>query len=324
MMEDYEFFLGQRGISFDAVNSHIICFPHTLHLAVSAMLDAVTSPVSRQNVTAPFASPLEEPFLASEQSLTDALRRDPFAMSRDTVNNIRNSQIRRNEFLQLIEAGNQRHKWTYYDEEDGKEKTIQLDVVIPFRDSSNRWGSGYLSLRRFTYLKQGPYALQEQMCKERTPMLAGTLNAYEKVIAAFEKARNSTTYGYLRHMLDIGITTMRSNYNGHLFSRLLILAIFVHPSLRMKWFRQKWDLENITYARRIVLDELSDYRSPASEPSSPPVPAIRNKKSSRRKFKLFEDIFGSDDEALSESTPVRTIEAKFEAYCTDESWPPVN
>ncbi|KIJ56060.1 hypothetical protein M422DRAFT_239252 [Sphaerobolus stellatus SS14] len=62
MMEDYEYLLKDCNISFDAANSHIICFPHTLHLAVTAMLDAVTSPTARSNVTAPFTSPYEEPF----------------------------------------------------------------------------------------------------------------------------------------------------------------------------------------------------------------------------------------------------------------------
>lgn len=113
------------------------------------MLDAVTSPAARSNVTASFMSPQEEPFVIDQQTYAQALLRDPCAIARDNINTIRMSQVRRSEFLDVVEAGNRKGKWT---NENGE--VIKLALVVPFRDSPTRWGSGYLSFRRFGYLRQ--------------------------------------------------------------------------------------------------------------------------------------------------------------------------
>ncbi|KIJ48244.1 hypothetical protein M422DRAFT_66368 [Sphaerobolus stellatus SS14] len=226
MMEDYEYLLRDRDIPFDSENSHVI-------------------QEARQNATAPFTSVFEDPFQLEQQSLEEALKRDPMAIARDIINNIRMSQIRRTEFLSVIEFGNKKGKWTV-ETKKGKE-VATLPMVIPFRDMPHRWGSGYLSLRRmktlqqpitfytekrhevftnrltdteWTVLKhisqilQAPFELQEQMSREKTPMLAASLPAYESVLAAFEKAKEDPKYSYLRYALQAGINNMQANYNG--------------------------------------------------------------------------------------------------------------
>lgn len=129
------------------------CFPHTLHLAVNAMIDALTTPSARQNSTARFYSSIEEPFRLDTQNLADALKRDPMAIARDIVNTIRMSQIRREEFLNLIDYGNQKQKWTVTSN-DGRRSITTLPRIIPIRDLPHRWGSGYLSLSRMRLLRQ--------------------------------------------------------------------------------------------------------------------------------------------------------------------------
>ncbi|KIJ30377.1 hypothetical protein M422DRAFT_71012 [Sphaerobolus stellatus SS14] len=356
MMVDYQYLLRDRNIHFDALDSHVVCFPHTLHLAVTAMLDAVTSSTARENVTAPFTSPVAEPFDPDMQSLVEALRRDPVAMARDATNNIRMSQICRNEFLSLIEMGNQKKRWTQVDD-NGVEQPVILNVVIPYRDSSNRWGSGYLSNTRFTYLRQpltyymekrpevfknrltkyewtvledirdileGPFILQEQMCIERTPMLAGSLAAYESVITALQRSHDKPKYFYLQEMLSAGIEGMQANYDDRRYSRLLILAILVHPALRLKWFASRWTPEQLVYVKRVALEELSKYRS--STTRAPSSPGCRNRaantnNSSKSKFRLYDNLFGINSGDSYE--PVLTTETEFEDYCHAANWPDI-
>ncbi|KIJ38197.1 hypothetical protein M422DRAFT_50101 [Sphaerobolus stellatus SS14] len=181
---------------------------------------------------------LLKPFAIDQQTLAEALLRDSCAIAHDNINTIRMSQIRCSEFLNIVEAGNKKGKWTTKSS-NGQEEVVQLALVVLFRDSSNHWGSSYLSFRRFGYLRQAewtvlehisdvlelPFILQEQMSIQCTPMLVASMPAYESVISALESARSKPLYGYLRHMLDVGIKDMRSNYNGHHFSKLLILGI---------------------------------------------------------------------------------------------------
>ncbi|KIJ56090.1 hypothetical protein M422DRAFT_239296 [Sphaerobolus stellatus SS14] len=141
--------------------------------------------------------------------------------------------------------GNQKKRWMQEDD-NRVEQPINLSVVIPYRDSSNHWGSGYLSNTQFTYLHQpltyymkkcpevfknrltkyewmvledihdileGPYILQEQMCIECTLILVSSLAAYESIITTLQRSHDKPKYFYLQEMLSAGIEGMQANYD---------------------------------------------------------------------------------------------------------------
>ncbi|KIJ45777.1 hypothetical protein M422DRAFT_46410 [Sphaerobolus stellatus SS14] len=325
MMKYYEYLLKDRNISFDAANSHIICFPHTLYLAVTAMLDAVTSPTARSNVTAPFTSPYEEPFAIDQQTLAEALLRDPCAIACDNINTIRMSQIRCSEFLNIVEAGNKKGKRTAKSS-NGQEEVVQL-ALVPltyymskrpevFKDRLSE--AEWTVLEHISDVLELPFILQEQMSIQLAPMLVASLPAYESVISALESARSKPLYGYLRQMLDVGIKDMQSNYNGHHFSKLLILGIVVHPSLRMRWFERKWEYEQIEYAKDVIIEELSKHRRTAPlAPSSPR--RHRNHCTTPKKFKLFGDLWDANETGSQQLA--FTIEEELKDYCHPTQWP---
>ena len=124
------------------------CFPHQLHTAVSVMIKNCTSENALDDTTGDFESPVEEPDNPHMQSLADALQRDPIAIARGIINIIRSSQLRRVEFKDIIEAGNQRQRWQ---NEEGR--IYQIKGLNLIRDSPLRWGSTFLMIDRFLYLR---------------------------------------------------------------------------------------------------------------------------------------------------------------------------
>ncbi|KIJ44478.1 hypothetical protein M422DRAFT_47258 [Sphaerobolus stellatus SS14] len=185
-------------------------------------------------------------------------------------------------------AGNKQGQWKV-PQKEGTLITVQLDLVFPIRDSSNWWGSLYLYLSRMIYLKepfifymekheeafknwltvskwtvlehlcdvlQAAYALQEQMCKESTSMLACTLPAYHCLISALEEVKDDATYSYLAPMIDKFINKLQSEYNDVRFHKINIFAILLHPSLCMHWFKENWPSAHIDYVKTFAIEEV--------------------------------------------------------------------
>ena len=124
------------------------CFPHCLHIAVTAMLRECTNVQALENTTAEFMPPVATPDNPHAQTISDALKRDPISIARNAINTIRSSQLRREEFKDIIEAGNRRGSWT-----DSNNNYVKLSPLTLIRDSPLRWGSTYLMINRLLYLR---------------------------------------------------------------------------------------------------------------------------------------------------------------------------
>ena len=105
------------------------------------MLQNCTSRAALENATSEFECPIPEPDNPDNQTLADALRRDPVAIARNIVNTVQSSQLRREEFKEVIEYGNQRLQW-----EDKHGHRYQIAVQALIRDSPLRWGSTFLMI----------------------------------------------------------------------------------------------------------------------------------------------------------------------------------
>jgi hypothetical protein len=92
----------------------------------------------------------EEPINPVAQTAVQALQRDPIAIIRNVTNTIRSSQLRREEFKEIIAHGNDRGRW--WDAQG--HATKQLGNLMLIRDSPIRWGSTYLMIERALYLRQ--------------------------------------------------------------------------------------------------------------------------------------------------------------------------
>ncbi|KAF8531073.1 hypothetical protein JB92DRAFT_242654 [Gautieria morchelliformis] len=106
MMQDFEHLLMARFIDFDSANQQIICFPHCLHVTVTAMLRECTSTEALENPTGEFDLTEDDPVNPSSQTPTQALQHDPVAITRNIANTIRSSQLHHEEFKEIVTTGN--------------------------------------------------------------------------------------------------------------------------------------------------------------------------------------------------------------------------
>src|SRR3977135_2160113 len=67
------------------------CFPHCLHITVTAMLHECTNVQALENTTAEFMPPVATPDNPHAQTISDALKRDPISIARNAINTIRSS-----------------------------------------------------------------------------------------------------------------------------------------------------------------------------------------------------------------------------------------
>jgi hypothetical protein len=111
------------------------------------MLQNCTSSEAMSNSMGDFESTVDEPENPKTQSPAHALDRDPIAIARGAVNTIRSSQLRREQFKEIIEAGNRRLQWR-----DAGGRLVQIPMLILIRDSPLRWDSTYLMINRLLCL----------------------------------------------------------------------------------------------------------------------------------------------------------------------------
>ncbi|KIJ38212.1 hypothetical protein M422DRAFT_50104 [Sphaerobolus stellatus SS14] len=173
---------------------------------------------------------MEELLDEGRQLIIDALHQDPIALAQDCVNVIRMSQVWHVEWLKIIKARNKKGKWKAC----LKDGSVVTGAVGSHLSHSNIYlkepfilymskhedafknhltASDWTVLEHLCEVLETAYVLQEQMCKESTPMLACTLPAYECLISALETTRDSTTYSYLAPMIDEFISKLQFEYN---------------------------------------------------------------------------------------------------------------
>ncbi|KAF8522675.1 hypothetical protein JB92DRAFT_2706122 [Gautieria morchelliformis] len=132
---------------------------------------------------------------------------------------IQSSQLRHEEFKEIITTGNHRGHWL-----DAQKVYYQLAHLTLIHDSPTRWGSSYLMIERALYLRQAievyisppvmstnfkqrltnnewailkdiknvlevAHGLQAIMCTEHTPILACVLPAFDSLLSTWTYIR---------------------------------------------------------------------------------------------------------------------------------------
>ncbi|KAF8509475.1 hypothetical protein JB92DRAFT_2730090 [Gautieria morchelliformis] len=219
------------------------------------MLRECTSTEALENPTGEFDLTEHDPVNPSSQTPTQALQRDPVAITRNIANTIRSSQLRREEFREIVTTGNRRERWL-----DAQQVSYQLAHLTLIRDSPTQWGSSYLMIERALYLRQAievyisppvmstifkqrltnnewavlkdiknilepAHALQAVMCTEHTPILACILPAFDSLLSTWTRMRKEPSNAHLRRMIDAAVEKMTSQYNERRFSKPHIISI---------------------------------------------------------------------------------------------------
>ena len=146
MLEFLEGLLSEREIvSFDAKDNRIMCFPHTINIAVQHVLKKMSSvepPEDDDTFEDLISMASGEEGRGFGQSFEDACAQDPISRVRNIVMAIRSSGQRHDAFINWIENGNKSGLFVF----QGKATQIQPKQLL--RDVRTRWDSTYLMIMR--------------------------------------------------------------------------------------------------------------------------------------------------------------------------------
>jgi hypothetical protein len=134
-MERLESKLGDRDISFDAVDRQIMCFGHVVELCSGRVVKAASDGGDDGDVSS-----------SSDNSTTSS---NPIAQARAVVRAIRGSGLRRDAFDEIIVNGNAKG-WF----KQGRPlKIVQLGRLQLLRDVRTRWDSVFHMLSRLREMR---------------------------------------------------------------------------------------------------------------------------------------------------------------------------
>jgi hypothetical protein len=125
--------LKSRGIDFDARDRQVICYAHCIDLASKAAIGTL---------------PNEDTLQDDDVDDEDVLHRHPITLARAVVRAIRGSNLRREEFNEVITQGNSKGRFKSVDGEVITVRPLQL-----LRDVRTRWDSCYRMLERLQGLR---------------------------------------------------------------------------------------------------------------------------------------------------------------------------
>jgi hypothetical protein len=146
MLEFLEKLFEEREIySFDARDNRIICFPHTINIAVQHVLtkmSSVKAPENDDDDLEDLAGANADEGRGFGQSFGAACAQDPIARLRKIVMAIRSSGQRRDALTTWIDTGNKNGLFVL------EGRLVQIQPRQLLRDVRTRWDSTYLMITR--------------------------------------------------------------------------------------------------------------------------------------------------------------------------------
>jgi hypothetical protein len=157
-------FLEREIVSFNAKDNRIMCFPHTINIAVQHVLNKMSSVKAPDNDDDDDDfEDLEDLIDADEgrgfgQSFEAACAQDPIARLRKIVMTIRSSGQRRMAFISWIVSGNQSGLFVLQNEPN------DIPPRQLLRDVRTRWDSTYLMLKRCIEMRLVSFFFHSMIC----------------------------------------------------------------------------------------------------------------------------------------------------------------
>ena len=154
MLRKLEELLDKREIPFHAKQNRIMCFPHTINIAVQHVLKKMTVIPDDEDDESLDEDPLPDSDFSSaeqrgrSQSFEEACAMDPIGKCRKIAVSIRASGQRRDEFENFIKNGNDKN-WF----KNAKNVAIKIPIRQVKRNVVTRWDSTYQMIKRSIELR---------------------------------------------------------------------------------------------------------------------------------------------------------------------------
>ncbi|KAF9230025.1 hypothetical protein BU15DRAFT_9624, partial [Melanogaster broomeanus] len=145
MMAELAKLLATRDIPFHATHNRIMCFPHVINLCSQDVIQAF-SKTKPAELDAMFADVFDDP--AEKNTYMAAVAKLPVDVGRDIVRCIRSSGLRRDEFVDIVQSGNERGWFR-----DPSGTTIKVPEQELLRDVVTRWDSTFFMINRLRVMR---------------------------------------------------------------------------------------------------------------------------------------------------------------------------
>ena len=133
-------------LTFDAKDNRIMCFPHTINIAVQHVLKKMSSIEAPENDEDDYEDQADaanaDEGRGFGQTFEAACAEDPIARIRKIVTTIRGSGQRRDALMTWIDTGNKNGLFVL------QNKTVQIQPMQLLRDVRTRWDSTYQMIKQ--------------------------------------------------------------------------------------------------------------------------------------------------------------------------------
>jgi hypothetical protein len=163
MLEHLQSLLMEREIvSFNAKDNRIMCFPHTINIAVQSVLKGMSSAEAPEGDVDPdvlISTASRNEARGFGQSFEAACAEDPITRLRKIVIVIRSSGQRREAFMSWIDNGNKSGLFVF------QKQRVMIQPRQLLRDVKTRWDSTYLMIKRCIEMRLVSFIFYSLFCK---------------------------------------------------------------------------------------------------------------------------------------------------------------
>jgi len=334
--------LKARDIDFCAVENRIMCFAHIINICCQHLVEGFTNTALVDPVETFVAA--ERPREPGAQTFEEAVKRDPIALGRVVVRKIRSSGQRREHFKSIIVEGNSKAHFTH---PDGR--AIMVPILQLLRDVKTRWDSIYYMINRLRIMRPAidsflaspvnkdlqtlrltdvewntlqdieailavPHAAQQTMSKESTPILSGSIPAFEMFMSSWEQLAEKIPR--LKPFINEGLKWAFKYYERMDRTDAYVVAMIINPAVRTSWIKKHWGADWLEKAETTFRDLMQEYRDrskpAASDEALPTTPAVAPVEA----WQTLDSQYGLDDmfEPVEESRELATVIEEYESY----------
>ncbi|KIL57978.1 hypothetical protein M378DRAFT_188346 [Amanita muscaria Koide BX008] len=323
---------------FDPLDRRIMCFPHVINICCQHVIESLTNLSLAQSTNIPQGASS-----SNARTFEDAVKNDPVALGRTIVRIIRSSGQRRDAFDEHIRDGNAKGWFRH----EGSPTPVQLPLLQLLHDVRTRWDSVYFMIQRLRILRPAidhflalnadltrhklndaqwgvlrdfeiilevPHRVQQAMSSESLPILAGAIPAFEMFMTSWELLRDK--HPRLRKWVNVGLSWAAKYYSRMDRTRSYIVAMFLHPAIRMSWIRKHWDDMYIRDAEQKIKEIMTKYRNrsevvdPLAATTSNPAPTVA--------YASLADQYGLENMRFQDTAchGDQSVEQEYQGYIT--------
>ncbi|KAJ7442063.1 hypothetical protein B0H11DRAFT_1932569 [Mycena galericulata] len=170
---------------------------------------------------------------------------------------------------ELIQEGNEKRWWSQlHVGAAGPDKVYAQNFRHPL------WSQDWNGLEILELILQQPHTVQTIMSSENTPILAGTIPAFELFMSSWKAMLDDPVLEKesIARIIKPGLNLAEKYYDKFGDTDAYIISMFINPSIRFEWIRKNWSYEDQEHARKAAIkyrnvQQALDFSTPTASTS---------------------------------------------------------